>query len=381
MRFIPEEEFMKTLILTLTALFTLNAQASDQQKFLDGYAKSVYQRYAAATAKAKDLDLVIQAFVANPTAAGLQNAREAWTAARPSYAITEVYRFYDGPIDDEDGPEGNLNSWPLDENYIDYVFNKPDSGIINHPQDYPNLIPDEIAKLNEGDGGEKNIATGWHAIEFLLWGQDRSATGPGNRTYTDFVDGQLANADRRRAYLSALSTLLVSDLQGVADEWNPSKASNYVSAFLNDQSKFAAVIESARFLASDELSGERMQVAYESRKQEDEHSCFSDTTSNDIYYNFEGIKNVLTENYGGVTFLGILKAKDPNLAAAIEARLVRLEKEFSAFQALPEVFDQAILNTQDRVLMRQIIDDLKGNEEGTLPGLAQEIGQALEVLK
>ena len=37
-------------------------------------------------------------------------------------------RFYDGPIDNEDdGPEGLINAWPLDETFIDYVDGAPDA--------------------------------------------------------------------------------------------------------------------------------------------------------------------------------------------------------------------------------------------------------------
>ena len=49
------------------------------------------------------------------------------------YSPTEVFRFYGGPIDDDNGPEGLLNAWPLDEVFIDYVLGNPDAGIINDP--------------------------------------------------------------------------------------------------------------------------------------------------------------------------------------------------------------------------------------------------------
>jgi putative iron-regulated protein len=98
-----------------------------------------------------------------------------------------------------------------------------------------------------------------------------------------------------------------------------------------------------------------MLVAWESQAQEDEHSCFSDTTSTDLYMNFKGIQNVLSESYDGVSFVGLLKAKDAKLAAEIEASLQKIDGEFQVF---PKVFDQAIKNQNDRVLIKQIIDDL-----------------------
>ena len=57
-------------------------------------------------------------FAAAPSGAGLVSARETWLAAREWYGLTEAFRFYGGPIDGDDGPEGRINAWPLDENSV-----------------------------------------------------------------------------------------------------------------------------------------------------------------------------------------------------------------------------------------------------------------------
>ena len=125
------------------------------------------------------MDAAIDAFVAEPTDENLAAAKEAWLAARDEYGPTEAFRFYGGPIDDEEtGVEGLVNAWPLDEAYIDYVDGDPEAGIVNNPEDYPEITADVLVEANE-QGGEANVSTGWHAIEFLLWGQDLSADGPG----------------------------------------------------------------------------------------------------------------------------------------------------------------------------------------------------------
>ena len=61
-----------------------------------------------------------------------------------------------------------------------------------------------------------------------------------------------------------------------------------------------------------------MTVAYKNRDQEEEHSCFSDSTWPDLYGNAKGIKNVWTGSYEG-TDLGpglddLVKAVDPATA-------------------------------------------------------------------
>ncbi|MEO1267920.1 MAG: imelysin family protein, partial [Myxococcota bacterium] len=182
------------------------------------YAQIVLASYEDSLTTAQALDQSLQAFVATPSDQTLTAARDAWRASREPYLQTEVYRFYDGPIDNPDtGPEGLLNAWPLDENYIDYTATEAMAGIVNDTA--TTIDGASLESLNEKDG-EKNIATGYHAIEFLLWGQDTSDTGPGERPHTDFLtdgSGTAANQDRRGQYVTVSSTLMLSHLQQMVD--------------------------------------------------------------------------------------------------------------------------------------------------------------------
>ncbi|MCZ8258131.1 MAG: iron-regulated protein, partial [Polaromonas sp.] len=158
------------------------------------YAHLVQSNYDDTLAGALTLQKAVQALIDAPSEEALKAARKAWLDAREYYGQTEAFRFYGGPIDDKNGPEGRINAWPMDESYVDYVKDAPNAGIINNRKVANSKK--QLASLNERNG-EENIATGWHAIEFLLWGQDLSTTGPGNRSFEDFVDGKKPNADRR----------------------------------------------------------------------------------------------------------------------------------------------------------------------------------------
>ena len=174
------------------------------------------------------MDGAIDTFLANPTPATLEAAKRAWLLARDDYGPTEAFRFYGGPIDNEEtGPEGLLNAWPMDESYIDYVEGNPNAGIINMPDEYPTIDSDLIVSLNE-EGGETNVSTGWHAIEFLLWGQDLNPTGPGARPVEDYTTNE--NADRRGQYLAVASDTLLGHLQDMVDAWAPG-GGNYRAEF------------------------------------------------------------------------------------------------------------------------------------------------------
>jgi putative iron-regulated protein len=329
-------------LMTTGALFTAGCgsdalEESRARPVVERYAALTYENYTDVVTQAQALRTAVESFVAQPTAARLETARTAWLAARTSYGQSEAFRFYGGPIDDEDtGPEGQINAWPLDEAYIDGVEGNPSSGIINASEE---LTPELIASMNERDG-ETNISSGYHAIEFLLWGQDRSTTGPGNRPYTDFVDGQAPNAERRRQYLSLATNLLVEDLESVRAAWAPGQ-SNYRGTFAAEAPKEAVlkILTGLGSLSGAELAGERMTVAYDNKDQEDEHSCFSDNTLADLYGNALGIQNVYLGRYGSTDGAGLdelVAAVDPKLNDEMKQRL---QASLDAIRAIPAPFD------------------------------------------
>jgi putative iron-regulated protein len=199
-------------------------------------------------------------------------------AARPDNGLTEAFRFYGGPIDNEEnGPEGLINAWPLDEAYIDYVDGDPSAGIVNDPATFPQITSELLVSLNTLEG-EDSISTGWHAIEFLLWGQDHNPDGPGNRPFTDYVagaGGTAANQARRATYLRVVADLLVENLRQVKDAWAPGSADNYRAEFLSVDADEALtrILTGMGELSGGELTGERLAVAFDTKDQEDEHSC------------------------------------------------------------------------------------------------------------
>jgi len=109
-----------------------------QQDSVDEYAQMVFKDYNTAYEDALKLQDTVENFLADPTEKNIEKAKKAWLVSRNSYGITEAFRFYEGPIDFADaegneGPEGRLNAWPLDEAYIDYVQGNPKAGLVNNP--------------------------------------------------------------------------------------------------------------------------------------------------------------------------------------------------------------------------------------------------------
>jgi putative iron-regulated protein len=344
---------------------------------LENYANIVLATYEDAIATARELDAAIDALLANPSEETLNAARERWRAARIPYGYSEAFRFYGGPIDGEDGPEGQLNGWPLDENHIDAVrldkYNAaPGLNIIGSPQRFPEITPELLAEQNEA-GGEKNIASGYHAIEFLLWGQDWNdpPESAGQRPYTDFIPQGDPVTDvntRRGEYLKAASVLLLSDLESVAEQWRKSKEPNYRTSFLTGDvyTSLKRMFTGIAALAEVEMAGERMNVPLLSSDQEEEQSCFSDFTTEDLRANAAGIENVYFGRYqrldgsivSGPSLADLIKAKDPRAAEEIEARLVRVRETLAE---LKSPFDREILadNAAGRARVQAAIDALR----------------------
>lgn len=349
---------------------------------IETYAAGVHASYLASADSAAAMDAAIDTFIVDPTDDNLALARSAWLAARDDYGPTEAFRFYGGPIDDEaTGTEGLINAWPMDESYVDYVEGAPSSGIINDPENYPTIDADLLLSLNEL-GGETNISTGWHAIEFLLWGQDLSLDGAGDRPATDFSTA--ANADRRRDYLAAASDLLLLHLNELVDAWVPD-GDNYRAEFEAEDSDEALrrIITGIGELSRGELAGERMNVAYSERSQEDEHSCFSDNTTNDIIGNARGIQMVLTGEYPGFSGTGIIDLVAIADADLSEQLTEEVEASLEAVAAIPAPFDQHLVDgiSDDDPGRRAVLNGIEHLEDqtDTIVAAAQAIGVAINV--
>ncbi|GJM34840.1 MAG: lipoprotein precursor [Saprospiraceae bacterium] len=371
-------------LIVFGALLTITSCKDDDEpgvipfsEAVENYNKIVYASYEDSYNTALELKAAIDAFVANPTEVGYDDCKSKWKAARIPYGQTEAYRFYGGPIDDDDGPEGLINAWPMDESFIDYVQGNVDGGLINDPVTYPVISKQVLLDLNESIS-ETSIFTGYHAIEFLLWGQDFSADGPGSRPYTDFVDGgTAANQDRRREYLVVVTDLLLENLQEVLNEWTPTGAYRTAFSALDYKVSLGKVFTALGELSKGELAGERMFVAVDSKDQEDEHSCFSDNTHIDIQMNYQGIKNVYFGTYtrtdgslvSGTSLNTLAMLADDTKAKAANDAFVAVD---AAMVDLPVPFDQGIVNSEEEIL--PIIEALRD-----LSDRLADVGVALEV--
>ncbi len=335
--------------------------ASQKQQAKETYANIAFASYDDSYQGVLALKTAIYTFVATPTQANFDAAKTAWLNVRESYGQTEVFRFAEGPIDNAaDGPEGYINAWPMDEAFVDYVVGDANAGIINNPTAFPTIDAATLIGENE-NGGEANISLGFHAIEFLLWGQDLSASGPGARPYTDYLvtGGTASNQGRRGTYLKVVADVLVDGIAQVRNAWDPAGTANYRAEFLAMDNTVALrkMFSSMKALSGEELAQERINTALTNQQltgngQEDEHSCFSDNTHRDIVLNAKAVQNLYMGSYtraNGVTVVSgyslndLMQLYDAAKNTAVVNALTLSNTKIAAMQ-IP--FDQAIIYDQ-----------------------------------
>ncbi|PCC98191.1 imelysin family protein [Halopseudomonas pelagia] len=396
-----------------------NANQAGADNGVDGtavakhYADLAYATYQDATKTAEALNEATDALISEPTEANLTAAKQAWLDARVAYQQSEVFRFGNAVVDDW---EGQLNAWPLDEGMIDYVAaddyqhemgnEGANANIIANTSinvggetlDVSELTPKLLADLNEAGGSEANVATGYHAVEFLLWGQDMNgySAGSGERPVTDFAkndDCTNGNCERRAEYLDAATDLLVTDLQWMAEQWAEDKSDNYRAELLAMPSE--EVLQKMLFgmgsLSLGELAGERMKVALEANSYEDEHDCFSDNTHNSHFYNAKGIQNVYLGEYQpadgaaitGPSLSDLVAQSNPELDQQLRTELestmeaVQAMKDAAEAEENPMAFDMMIApdNQEGHDIINAAISSLVA-QTGSIEKVAGELGIA-----
>lgn len=365
------------------------AEAPSDAAVLSNYADLALAGYEDALLTAQALDQAIDALIADPSEATLTAAREAWKAARIPYQQTEAFRF-GNPIVDE--WEGKVNAWPLDEGLIDYVDasygTESDSNslyvanVIANPKitidgeglDATEITPELLAEhLQEAAGVESNVATGYHAIEFLLWGQDLNGTGPGagERPFTDYSSAE--HADRRAAYLEAASTLLVSDLEEMVGNWEADGAARLAL----DEQGLSTILTGMGSLSFGEVAGERMKLGLLLHDPEEEHDCFSDNTHVSHLNDAVGVQNVYLGKYirvdgsvvEGPSLSQVIAAKDGALDSEIKALLDETIAKMNVMAERAEsgeAYDQQIGegNTEGNAVVQAAIDGLIAQTRG-----------------
>lgn len=388
--------FTSAIPMILVAAMPMAAAHAQEEAVLVTYADIAHAAYEDSLLTARSLQQAVDALVAAPGEETLAAAKEAWIAARVPYQQTEAFRFGNPAVDDW---EGKVNAWPLDEGMIDYVdeslygsesdINRfytanvvanPTLALAGGEVDASVIDAALIQSLHEVDEVEANVAIGYHAIEFLLWGQDLNGTGPGAgaRPYTDYAAEGCTNGncDRRAAYLTAAADLLVSDLEDMVAMWAPDGEARQAVIDAGTEGGVAMMLTGIGSLSYGELAGERMQLGLMLHDPEEEHDCFSDNTHWSHYYDQLGMMNVYHGRHQrmdgsvveGPSISGMVAAVDPEVDAAVTAAMDETLARMQAIvdsAAAGKSYDQQIAagDAEGNQTVQAAIDALKAQTQ------------------
>lgn len=402
----PIIRFLFALICSYVVSISLASAAPSERDVINTYADIAVANYEDSLLMARELKSSVNKLLDEPNQHNLDAARAAWIAARVPYMQTEVYRFGNAVVDDW---EGRVNAWPLDEGMIDYVAASYGTDSDNNELYVANIVASKtlnlsgreidaskiskallIDTLHEAGGVEANVATGYHAIEFLLWGQDLNGTNPGagTRPATDFDPSACTggNCERRADYLRVVSEILIDDLSWIITQWQPGGAARTTLLSSEKGQGITAIFNGMGSLTYGELAGERMKLGLLLHEPEEEHDCFSDNTHNSHYYNVVGIRNIYLGSYkrlNGETVSGpspsdLVKAVDAaideQLRNAVDASVAQFASLVKRAKTI-EAYDQMLAegNAAGNAAISNAID--------TLLTQTKDIERAIAVLK
>lgn len=360
----------------------LNKVQIDSSAFAAQVGIVAYTSLSDASQTAQTLDSQLASFMYHPNPMSQAEIQQAWRLAYNSFLHSLIFSYL--PI--QDPPEwqsqrigyrhllGQLDSWPIEGGYIDYIQGYPFSGIVN---DLTLEIDEDSIRSQHGFTDPTNASLGYHALEFMLWGnsgkrsahdffpQENTAPIPVNDaeitaepladSSSNLLDGsssdnaliqvevpeiKLQNHNRRRQYTQLLIELLQKDLHRIQRRWEPS--SGYYAQLLQ-QSDSGNTLRSALIAAQGLISNEILHKRFQLISSE-----FSQTSIDDISALLSGIERWFMpaeEDLQEASLLFLLQQTDNQVATEFIRTLKQLKACLKTMSADDNSIDQCKQDT------------------------------------
>jgi putative iron-regulated protein len=347
-----------------------------------------YTQMAEALTNAQALDSIIASFLHHPNPLSLEESQKAWTNTYQSYLkvsfFSDVPRFENPKYNEQNDTykiiKEELDSWPIEPGYIDYLPLYPLSGIVN---DLTLKITEQGILQQHGFSDSRYASIGFHPMEFLLFGNNS------NRSAKDFVpqdnsvetveldvkssdrDSELdsvipefednidsanqqleaplihgpQNHNRRREYIRLLSALNVQRLQKLTDRWEPAHG-YYAKQWRQPQSiqNVQRVYQAAIDTLQTEVLDQHINVMINSAELEDLRSPFAKQDVRDMQAILSGIETLFSAENG---FISEIKLRNATVADKITAQFKRL---LSDAKKLPSALTLAPIKSRQKQL-------------------------------
>jgi predicted lipoprotein len=301
------------------------APENERQKILESLANSVfYPTYQDCATSCQTLAKQLEAFQSSPTESSLQNAQQAWKAARIPWKQASAFNF--GPADDLAITGGTLNSLPIDSAALEALASGTDTL--------------DAAKIETLGANQR----GYHAVEYLLF----SLGTAGSLSVVEKLT-TLPQSPRMQQLLVLLAKDLSAKLDAIAQAWSPS-GGNYAgelaksgrggTAFSGERQAIDAVVNGmitgAELVASVRL-GKPLGVTLMPNvvNPELEECHFSDTSIEDISEALRGLQIVYTGERDSKPQYSIQRTVNELNAAANDSFVQSLETAMKAVKDIP----------------------------------------------
>ena len=336
-----------------------------------------YSQLSETLNKAQELEGLITAFLHQPNPGSLEETQKAWVDTYHSYLTVDFFYSiprFEKPQHHEDGDtykilHEQLDSWPIEAGYVDYLPLYPLSGIIN---DLTLKMSTQDIISQHGFSDQRFASIGFHPMEFLLFGLN------GQRSAKDFIPqenrfeivdidnkthaasntqtsktarenteekGELANEanhshandiglepqnhNRRREFLRLLSTILVKDLRKLVDRWEPARG-YYAKQWRQPQraKNVQQIYQVSLNTLQEELLNKHFHPLLNEVELEDLRSPFSSNDSANILAILQGINGLFHVENG---FIAELQYRQPEIAKEISSQFNQLITETQGF--------------------------------------------------
>ncbi len=339
------------LIIAAFALVGATAQAATQQEIINHISYNVilatYQNLANQTASLRQ---AIETLAADPTQANLDNAQNAWRAARVPWENSESFLF--GPVDSL-GIDPMLDTWPLNKLDLDQVL-----------QSNRTITTDFVRALGTN-------LQGFHTIEYLLFGDGVNSNTKAASSLTT----------KQLEYLKATSVLLAQHTAELHRAWatnydpeNPSLP-GYVavisrpgfdnSFYTSERAVMEEFVQGMMGIVDEVANGkiaDPMGGNIGSANMALVESPFAWNSLNDFTNNVRSVYHIYTGQYSGSSGPGIkalVENVDAGLAARVEQQILNCMQLIQAIRpANGGDFGQAILTNDGRARAQQAIEAL-----------------------
>ncbi len=260
------------------------------------YLSLASQQFKTTCSNAEQLQASVQLFLTAPSKKTLKETRQHWLSSHNSYIASKLFRTLNIKHPELDHSQIDpvkhsltirIDQSPMLPGYLDAVKGYPQSGYVFSP------LPIDAETLNNEHQFSDTlyVTLGFHAIEFLLWGEgnEQARTSSDYATLTNIKENPELPQARRSQLLSLTTQLLSDDLQTQCKEWTntegyyPSKLSEKPEEEQNEY-----IVTSIEQLLSD-IQINRAQI----KSATEHHSAFAQSDEQDLQAQIKILKLLL----------------------------------------------------------------------------------------